>query len=47
VYVVRRDVLVEQGSLYGGRLLGVPVDPARTVNIDTVDDWARAEAMVG
>jgi len=46
VYVIRRDVLMTQGSLYGTRTVGHLVDPARSVNIDTLDDWARAEAMV-
>lgn len=44
VYVTRRDVLMEQGSLYGRRLLGYPVQ--RTVNLDTPDDWLRAEQLV-
>lgn len=47
VYVTRRDVLVEQHSLYGARVVGVPVEEARCVNIDTLEDWARAEAMIG
>lgn len=46
VYVTRRDVLMERGSLYGDRVLGHEMDPARSVNIDTLADWARAEALV-
>jgi CMP-N-acetylneuraminic acid synthetase len=46
VYVCRRDVLMEQGSLYGRRLLGYPMDPARAVNIDLPEDLARAEAAL-
>lgn len=46
VYVTRRDVVMEQGSLYGARVVGYETDPARAVNIDTPDDWARAERMV-
>lgn len=45
VYVTRRDVVMG-GSLYGTRLLAYEVDPARSVNIDTMDDWARAEALL-
>jgi CMP-N-acetylneuraminic acid synthetase len=45
VYLMRRDVLMEQGSLYGARVVGYPVDPARTVNLDTEDDWRHAEAL--
>jgi len=46
VYVVRRDVLLEGNSLYGRRVVGYEVDPASCVNIDTVEDWARAEELV-
>ncbi|MBK6797908.1 MAG: acylneuraminate cytidylyltransferase family protein [Acidobacteria bacterium] len=46
VYVTRRDVLIDQGSFYGSRLLGFPIDPARSVNIDTMDDWSRAEKLI-
>lgn len=44
VYVTRRDVVMHEHSLYGARLLGHLLDPARSVNIDTPDDWRRAEA---
>jgi CMP-N,N'-diacetyllegionaminic acid synthase len=47
VYVTRRDVVLRQGSLYGRRLLAVPVDRARSVNLDTPEDWSRAEAILG
>lgn len=46
VYVTRRDVVMEGNSLFGRRLLGYPIDPSSTVDIDTPDDWARAEMMV-
>jgi CMP-N-acetylneuraminic acid synthetase len=45
VYVTRRDVVLKAGSLYGTRLLGYPVPAA--VNIDTEEDWRRAEALLG
>ena len=44
VYVTRRDVVLERGSLYGSRVLGYPVPP--TVNIDTEEDWRRAEELL-
>lgn len=51
VYVSRMRCVLELGSLYGERVLGVEVDPRYSVNIDTPDDWARAElvaaALVG
>jgi CMP-N-acetylneuraminic acid synthetase len=46
IYVTRRHVVLEQESLYGMRVLGYEVDRAHTVNIDTVADWVRAEAMM-
>jgi CMP-N,N'-diacetyllegionaminic acid synthase len=45
VYVTRRDVLMG-GSLYGAHLVGHPVREEDHVNIDTLADWARAEAML-
>jgi CMP-N,N'-diacetyllegionaminic acid synthase len=45
VYVMRRDVLMETGSLYGQRVVGYRVDAARSVNIDDLRDWARAERL--
>jgi CMP-N,N'-diacetyllegionaminic acid synthase len=46
VFVVRRDVLMEQNSLYGERMLGQLVDASSTIDIDTVEDWERAEALL-
>jgi CMP-N,N'-diacetyllegionaminic acid synthase len=47
VYLMRRDVLMIVGSLYGARVIGHEVDPSVSLNIDTPEDWARAEAIVG
>lgn len=46
VYVTRRRVLVEEGSLYGKKLAGFEVAREETVNLDTEEDWRRAEAML-
>ena len=46
VYVTRRDVLMNESSLYGGHVEGFQVDSRRSVNIDDMEDWARAEMMV-
>ncbi len=43
VYVTRTEIVLEQNSLYGQRVLGFEIDPSRSVNIDTLADWARAE----
>ena len=46
VYAMRRDVLIEGNSLYGARTVGFAVDAARSVNIDTLADWAQAEDLL-
>jgi len=46
VYVVRREVVMEEGSLYGDRLFGFPVDPRRSINIDLPEDWEAAERLI-
>ncbi|MBL0218858.1 MAG: acylneuraminate cytidylyltransferase family protein [Myxococcales bacterium] len=46
VYTVRRDVLLDGESLYGARTVGHVIEAAQSVNIDTLEDWARAEAAV-
>ena len=46
VYLVRRDVLMKQNSLYGSKVVGYPIETSRSVNIDTLEDWARAEALL-
>jgi CMP-N-acetylneuraminic acid synthetase len=46
VYVTLRDVVLKGGSLFGERVIGYPVDPGKSVNIDTQDDWARAERLL-
>ena len=33
-------------TLYGTKLLGYLVDPARSINIDTMSDWEHAEALL-
>ena len=43
VYVTRTSVVLEQNSLYGARVVGYEMDAARSVNIDTPDDWEQAE----
>ena len=46
VYLTRADVLRERRSLYGETVGYLVVDRGgRHVNLDTLDDWARAEAI--
>jgi CMP-N,N'-diacetyllegionaminic acid synthase len=46
VYVSRRANIVEHGTLYGSHLVGYPIHPSRSINIDGPDDWALAERLV-
>jgi CMP-N-acetylneuraminic acid synthetase len=46
VYVVRRDVLMRDGSLYGTRCNGIVVDASESVNLDTWKDWEKAEELI-
>jgi CMP-N-acetylneuraminic acid synthetase len=46
VYVTRAAVVLEGGSLYGARCLGHECRSAGRVNIDTMDDWRRAERLL-
>lgn len=46
VYVIRRNVLMEANSLYGSKVAGHVMDAARSVNLDTMADWARAEELI-
>lgn len=46
IYVTRTSVVMERNSLYGNRLIGFPMDPETSVNIDTQSDWCRAERLL-
>ena len=46
VYVTRRNVLMEQNSLYGSRLQGHLMSANQCINIDTEKDWQRAEKIL-
>jgi len=46
VYVTRRDVVMRENSLYGARLLGYEMNADRSVNIDSAEDWERAERLL-
>jgi CMP-N,N'-diacetyllegionaminic acid synthase len=47
VYVTRRDVVLGEGAILGSRVMGFPVDPGRSVNLDETKDWERAERLLG
>jgi CMP-N,N'-diacetyllegionaminic acid synthase len=46
IYIVRTEILLQRGSLYGPRIVAFEVDPARSVNIDTPEDLRRAEQLM-
>ena len=46
VYAVRRDVLVDRHDLYGSDCRPLVVPAAESVNIDSPEDWAAAEAIL-
>jgi CMP-N-acetylneuraminic acid synthetase len=46
VYVSRATVITERGSLYGDRVVGYETPAESGCNIDTMGDWAQAEALI-
>jgi CMP-N-acetylneuraminic acid synthetase len=47
VYVTRAAVIRRRRSLYGDVVVGYESPDPRWVNIDTEEDWRRAEALLG
>jgi len=46
VYVSRVSTVMDHGSLYGDRVLGYETTTDSSCNIDTIEDWERAEILV-
>ncbi|MGB5697058.1 MAG: acylneuraminate cytidylyltransferase family protein [Polyangiales bacterium] len=46
MYVSRASVITEAGSLYGNRVIGYETPTDSSCNIDTIEDWDRAEALI-
>ena len=46
IYLTKTNVLLEQNSLYGDTLAYIESPPNFNVNIDTMEDWEKAVAMV-
>lgn len=44
IYVTRTDVIMKKNSLFGDKIGGYLMSMACPINIDTLDDWAKAEA---
>ena len=45
IYLVKRDIL-KNGSLYGDKIAFLENDPEDHVNIDTQEDWGKAEEII-
>src|SRR5262245_50975682 len=46
VYVVKRNVLLEDNSFYGAKFIGYEIQRERSVNIDSLTDWELAETLL-
>jgi CMP-N-acetylneuraminic acid synthetase len=46
IYITKTEVLLQQNSLYGKSTAFIESDPKFYVNIDTEEDWEKAEEMV-
>ncbi len=46
VYAVKRDILMNQGMIFGDDVVGHVVPGERSIDIDTEYDWLRAEYML-
>lgn len=45
IYITKTDVILNQNSLYGNNISFIESDSALFVNIDTLEDWEKAEMM--
>ena len=46
IYITRTDVLLSQQSFFGKTLSYIEANPDLHVNIDTLEDWERAEQLI-
>lgn len=46
IYITKTEVLLQQHSLYGKSISYIESDPEFYVNIDTLEDWEKAEEML-
>jgi CMP-N-acetylneuraminic acid synthetase len=47
VYAFRRDTIERCGNIYGERCLPLLIDARESLSIDSPDDWAAAERILG
>jgi CMP-N,N'-diacetyllegionaminic acid synthase len=46
IYITKTDVLLSKKSLYGDSISYIESDASAHINIDTIDDWNRAEELL-
>ncbi|NER12176.1 acylneuraminate cytidylyltransferase family protein [Leptobacterium flavescens] len=46
IYITRSEIVLEQNSLYGSKLGYIESSPEKYINLDTMNDWKRAEALI-
>ena len=46
IYITKTKVILEQHSLYGNSTAFIESDSDAYVNIDTLEDWEKAEKMI-
>lgn len=46
VYVTRSETICKQNSLYGNNVRGYKINPDYSTNIDTENDWKKAEERI-
>jgi len=46
IYIVKTSVVLNQRSLYGDTIAFIEANPETHVNIDTMEDWNRAEDFI-
>lgn len=46
VYAMKRDLIIKQNKIYGNYICGIIVPRERSIDIDNLDDWKKAEKML-
>ncbi|MBL4663032.1 MAG: acylneuraminate cytidylyltransferase family protein [Flavobacteriaceae bacterium] len=45
IYITKSDIILKQGSFFGESISHIELDAQRYVNIDTPEDWTKAEEI--
>ncbi len=45
IYITKTEVLLQKNSFFGDSIAHIELDPERHVNIDTMEDWEKAEEL--